>query len=42
MAGHGFGMFGWSWIEAIVLGSQVIEQASMEGCAVPLPTINEI
>ena len=25
-------MFVWSWIEAIVLGSQVFGQASMEGC----------
>ena len=32
MAGHGCGMFGWSWIEASVLGSQVFGQASMEGC----------
>ena len=32
MAGNGFVMFGWSWIEASVLGSQVFRQASMEGC----------
>ena len=34
MAGHGFVIFGWSWIEASVLGSQVFEQASMESCEV--------
>ena len=32
MAGHGCGMFKWSWIEASVLGSQVYGQASVEGC----------
>ena len=32
MAGHGFVRFGWSWIEASGLGSQVFGQASMEGC----------
>ena len=32
MAGHGFVMFGWSWIEAGVLGSQVFGQGSTEGC----------
>ena len=32
MAGHGFVMFEWRWIEASVLGSQVFVQASMEGC----------
>ena len=32
MAGHCFVMFGWSWTEASVLGSQVFRQASMEGC----------
>ena len=32
MAGYCFGMFGWSWIETSVLGSQVFGQASMEGC----------
>ena len=32
MAGHGFAMFGWSWIEASILGSQVFGQASVEGC----------
>ena len=32
MAGHGRVMFGWSWIEASVLGSQVFGQALMEGC----------
>ena len=29
-------MFGWSWIEASVLGSQVIGQASMESCDVQI------
>ena len=32
MAGHSSGMFGWSWTEVSVLGSQVFGQASMEGC----------
>ena len=29
MAGHGFVMFGWSWIEASAFGSQVFGQASI-------------
>ena len=37
MAGHGFVMFGWSWIDAIVLSSQVFEQTSMEACGVKGP-----
>ena len=32
MAGHSFGMFGWNWTEASVLGSQVFRQALIEGC----------
>ena len=32
MAGHGFVIFGWNWIEASILGSHVFGQASMEGC----------
>ena len=32
MTGHGFAMFGWSWIEGSDLGSQVFGQASIEGC----------
>ena len=32
-SGHCFVMFGFSLIEASVLGSQVFGQASMEGCA---------
>ena len=27
-------MFGYNWIEASVLGSQLFEQASMDGCAI--------
>ena len=34
MASHSFGMRGWSWTEASVLGSQVFGQASMGGCAI--------
>ena len=34
MNAHGFVMFGWSWNEASVLGSQVFGQASMEGFVV--------
>ena len=34
MAGHDWDMFGWSWIEVSVLGSQVFGRASMEGCVV--------
>ena len=32
MAGNSSVMFGWSWIEVSVLGSQVFGQASMERC----------
>ena len=33
MAGQSFAMFGWSWTEASVLGSQVFGRALMESCA---------
>ena len=33
MAGQSFAMFGWSWTEACVLGSQVFGRALMESCA---------
>ena len=32
MAGQSLALFGWSWTEVSVLGSQVFGQASMEGC----------
>ena len=32
MAGQSSAMFGWSWTEVSVLGSQVFGQASMENC----------
>ena len=35
MAGYSCVMFGWSWIEVIVLGSQVFGQASMDGYEIP-------
>ena len=38
MAGHGWDMSGWSWIEASVLGSQVFGQASVEGCGLLTPS----
>ena len=34
MDGQSFAMFGWSWTEASVLGSQVFVQALMESCEV--------
>ena len=32
MAGQGSLMFGWSWTDVSVLGSQVFGQALMESC----------
>ena len=32
MAGHNYAMFGWSWTEASVLGSQVFGRALMKSC----------
>ena len=32
MAGQSSAMFGWSWTEASVLGSQVFGRALMESC----------
>ena len=32
MAGQSSAMFGWSWTEVSVLGSQVFGQALMESC----------
>ena len=32
MAGQSFAMFGWSWTEVSVLGSQLFGQAFMESC----------
>ena len=32
MAGHSSVMFGWSWTEVSVLGSQIFGQVSMKGC----------
>ena len=34
MAGQSSAMFGWSWTEVSVLGSQVFGQALMESCEV--------
>ena len=31
MAGHGFVMFGWIWIDPSVLGSQVLVWTSLNG-----------
>ena len=36
MAGQSSAMFGWSWTEVSVLGSQVLGQALMESCDLPL------
>ena len=35
MTGQSSAMFGWSWTEVSVLGSQVFGRALMESCAVP-------
>ena len=36
MAGQSSAMFGWSWTEVGVLGSQVFGQASMESCGLEI------
>ena len=42
MAGQSYAMFGWSWTEVSVLGSQVVGQALMESCDQGLEIGNEI
>ena len=38
MAGQSFAMFGWSWTEVSVLGSQVFGQDLMESCGLDILT----
>ena len=42
MPRHSSAMFGWSWTEVSVLGSQVFGQALMEGCEYPAVNTGEL
>ena len=42
MPGQSSAMFGWSWTDVSVLGSQVFVQALMEGCEYPAVNTGEL